>query len=425
MSYVYQHAMVREIGVNKPWSQVDISTMTIATILKHYTDVYVVLTNPYVQGMVTFELTQHRNLILRPELTLNAWLVFNGNTTLPTTVGVPTITKHTAQYAAAHQVHFHVSRVHPDTHPDMQHPDSTLTDILLTRDNTDYATLQRSAMVNVCGLFHRTESTLHGLYVKHGGETGIKSNDNSVGLLSLAAIGDISYIPITEDNLYKLNTDQPYAKRAYIDTQMDLDNKTVLLVLGGVLYLLDGTYSHIGNGQIAIRTERINWLRTFSQLRHRINLQSMIDVMPTTLAQQALSEGYDGIFSIAELLHDDAISAFLRLPQSFLVVVDTPYINTRTVAVESTCIPGVVVAYQKPIGILQQRNGITVPYTRVKQHHLWSLQYKPEYQREFYFETTDWDDLSTTNDTQEILSLHQSGYGRLIEINKEVLTIGS
>lgn len=424
MAYVYQKALVRELGLNKLWQEVDISAMTISAILAKYADAVVVLTNQFIQGEVSFELTKNIPLFLRPNLTLSAWLSVNGDTTLPTTPGIPSVQYKTIEYAAAHQAGFHVKKVHPDTHPDVYSTDDLLKDLLLSRGTgTDYNFIQRRTMVNVNGIFHRTEATLHGVYVKNGGETSKIGNDNSIGIVSFANVGTLEYIPITTENLYKQDPSQAYSKRAYINTGMDLDNKVVILVLAGVLHVLDGSYFHTGNGQIAIRTEKTNFLRRFVELRKEINLHSVAEVMPTTYTPLELENGTNTRVVVDEVFSDAAVEKFLTLPQSFLVVVDTPYINTVRKAVLATDLPGVSLAYEKPIGILKQRSGLSSSYTRVKQHHLWSLQYKPHYERDYYFETTEWVDLPITNNSEDILNLNKSGFGYLLEIGKEELTI--
>lgn len=424
MSYVYQRAMVREHGLNQYWKPVDISGMTISTILNTYIDAIAVLTNPFITGEVSFEITKNIPLFITPNLTLSNWLVQNGNTTLPTTAGAPSVTYVKGEYAQAHQANFYVRKVHPDTHPDVYNHDELLTDLLLSRSGTtDYEYIQKHMLVLVNGFFHRTESTTHGVYVKDGGRTSLIGKDNSLGVYSLANIGECRYIPITLDNLYKQHEDQDYSKRAYINVGEDLDNKVVLLSLAGVLHVLDDSYYHMGNGQVAIKTEQTNWARRFVELYRNINLQSVIEQMPTSNAALLSNPTVNLPFTIEELYNDNAIKQFLLLPQSFLIVIDTPYINTVFTAIQATAFPGVGVAYEKPTGLLRQRSGLYTSYTRVKQHHLWSVQFNPAYERQYYFETTDWEDLLIATDSEDILNLYNSGYGHLVEIGKEILQI--
>jgi len=414
MAYSFQTALVIGKGINKRWEEIDVGSIAISTLFTQYRTVLLTLTNPFITGSVTFDLTTNRNLIANIMLTVDQWLVENDDLTLPTIEGSYTVAYRKARYKYAMQAGYGVRRVHPTAHPDMYYPDSDLRDLLLEKQGTDYGFLQSHSLISVNGFYHRTEATLNGLYIKHGGESGLIANDTAVGILSTVNLGAVTYHGITEAMIYKQDPLHNLTTKAFIDLGIDVDNKTVLFSLGGYLHVLDGLYRNIGNGQIVLHLDKIRWLHRYLEAREFIDLSSITELFP-----QSDTYGLPvGVFETEE-----CIKRFLTLPQTFFVVIDTPNVITKRKDLEMTGLPGVAVYNNRPEDVMFLRTGSGVSYQTHEEWGRWVLDYKNRFEVYHRFETSDWEESPSINADQSIEGIGILGSGYLLELGKETLTL--
>ncbi len=414
MAYSFQTALVVAKGSNQRWVELDVGSMTITALLNTYRGLLLTLTNPFVSGSVTFDLSANRSLVNNFSLTVDQWLVENGSTTLPTIPGSYSASYKKARYKDAVQAGYYIKRVHPTAHPDMVYPDSDLRDLLVTKTDADYDFLQRHSLVNVNGFYHRTEATLNGMYIRHGGKSGLIANDTHVGLLSTVNLGEVTYVGITESMIYKQAENHNLATRAFINVGQDLDNKTILLSLGGYLHVLDGLYRNIGNGQVVLHLDKIRFLQRYLESREFIDLSSIKDLFP--------QDDQYGI-PVGVFKSEECIKRFLTLPQSFFVIIDTPSVITKRKDLDMTGLHGVAIAYSRPEDLLFLRSGSGASYFTKEENGQWVITYKPRFEHFYRFEGSDWEDSPSIDDAEELEKIGILGKGYLLEIGKETLTL--
>ncbi len=334
MAYQLKAAIARTKALDALWETVDLSSMDINLIFRTYSKVYLTLTNTAFPDDVYLELGSVRDRIgvYTGYKSIPQWLQSLGNASLPTQPVLPQFRQRPARYSDAWDAGYHIRPVDRTRHPDAEIPDGAKDDLLLTRGDVDFLTWWRFCMVTVNGYFHRVGGSDHGMYVVDGGRTGRLGNNNHVGIYSFKDVGTLEYIPITQDMVHKVHPDQKYANSAHIRIPKSVEGKTVLLVLGGYLHVLDSTYRQIGPQ--LLRIDFNNYAlpeRIYQSLENGINLESLqLETSPNNPLQ----------FSVEDLYSDRALLAYMCLPQSFLLVVNTDQFYVRKYELEKCELPG-------------------------------------------------------------------------------------
>ncbi len=191
--YQLQYAIVKHRQPHVSFEEMDVTHLAVKSLLRTYTEVWLVLTHPVLTGKHTLNLKDAESFLI-PVLettTVQQWLIDNGTTTLPTQPGIPKVTTHEVLARDVWQAGFKADLCVPVGSPFNDGTDYDKTDIWLTREKTDYVHAQRHSLVTVNGLIHRTDADQDGLYVKDGGITFRKSQDALLGLISFTNIGRV------------------------------------------------------------------------------------------------------------------------------------------------------------------------------------------------------------------------------------------
>ena len=80
------------------------------------------------------------------------------------------------------------------------------------------------------------------------------------------------------------------------------------------------------------------------------------------------------------------IKNYLTLSQSFIVVVDIPYLTIETIALRSGGIPGMFTSYQEPKYPLRLDHGRMSEYWKVSETTRWSVTVHDSYFRDYIME---------------------------------------
>ena len=221
------------------WHDVSIGDMPLNDIFATYEKVYVTLSNVFLPNNVTLKIESIRNMVAGQTITFNHFLISNGNRALPTENKVYTLNTRYVKYADAFHAGYTIEPVHPTYSGDMPVPELDKTNLKLTRHGTDYALFYKSCLVNVNGFYHLTDADHNGAYVIDGMKSRNKSKKNQIGITSFRELGELSFMPIRENMIYKNDDNESLGKKAHLDIGVDLADKTVMLVLGGYLHVLD------------------------------------------------------------------------------------------------------------------------------------------------------------------------------------------
>lgn len=239
-----------------------------------------------------------------------------------------------------------------------------MNDALLTRENpvTDYREFVDNCIVSVSGLFHYIDTDNTSGVVVYGAGKSLKiSGDNQVGILSFKKIGGVKCIPIRDDMIKErefsnVASKPPFKISGYLTIPGDISKKTVLLVLGGYLITPDmGFFKQVGNNEFVIDWDAYPLLDRYYDSLRSIDLSSLgFTINPINTTQRSLSE----------LTNDAVLKAYLKLSQTFFIVVDTPEIYVETQKLHNIGISGVYRMYSNSNLPLLLSNGRVAEYWR-------------------------------------------------------------
>jgi hypothetical protein len=382
--YQYKAAKARSKGPDAVWKDVDLSTADINTLFTTYAKVILTLTHVSIDHDLYLDMDDARPQI-PPSFkarTIQQWLTSLGAAALPTHDSAPIIRERYVRFRDAWLAGYDVLPVDRKRAWNAQLPEGDKNDLLLRRSDIDFTSMWRYCMVSVNGLFHRVGGSPEGLYVVEGGRTGRIKGDNHVGLLSFRDVGALEYIPIVPGMVYKSHPDQQYADYANVKLPAPVEGKTILLVLGGYLHVLDNAYRQTGPTSVRINLNAVPLAERVFESLERINLESL------NLTPNPRNAHH---FEREELFADDTLEAYLTLPQSFFVVVNTPYLFAREEQLEKTKLPGRYLTKDtmEPLPMFSAlgRNCI---YTATDEWGRMVLACEPAHDYDFNFRTHQW-----------------------------------
>jgi hypothetical protein len=340
--YQLTSAVAKPLAGTGRWISVEIGNVALRVLFSTYSRVIATLTNPFLPEPVALDLNDIRPGLEGSALTFNEFLTQNGASTLPTSNTLPVLKDRYAKYADAFHAGYKVRPIHETAALDAQMPPSEKKWLHLSRDDTDYELFYKSCLVNVNGYFHLTDYDTSGVYVKDGMKSAMVSGKNQIGIVSFADLGQLSFVPITAENMvYKQNERQSYKHRAYVDLGQDVANKTVMLVLGGYLHVLDRrTMTRVGASMVCIDFENLNLLDRYFESKQFIDLSSL----PLSKTNRNLDQ-----ISISEFYSDANILAYLTLSQSFFVILDNADVFAEISHLPPTRIVDIYVTDETPI----------------------------------------------------------------------------
>lgn len=362
--YQLVSAIAKPIDGETRWQDVDLSALTFIQIYSLYSKVFAVLTNSFLDAPVSLDLADIRDKVGTLDVTVSAWLVTNGNNTLPTSDTIPKINTTFVRYADAFHAGYTVQPVHDLYAPDTVLPPGAKTSLFLTRANTDYELFLKSCLVSVNGFFHLTDGNVDGIRVMKGDVSRQKSLEAQIGLHSFREVGELELIPITKDMLYKQSEQGLYSQQTYIDIGKDIGDRTMLLVLGGYLHVLDNTYYRVGDHQYCIDFQNYPMAKRFYESEPFLDFSSI----PYEKNERNAFE-----LSIADLKSDAFIEAYATLPQSFFVVVDTNDLYMELDKLENQQLPGMYVSHVPPIYPIRVGFGKVAEYWYTYEDKRWAV----------------------------------------------------
>lgn len=352
--YQLVSAIVKPLSGDGRWRNIDIGLMPLSTLFAVYKSVIATLSNALLDHNVSFNIEQLRSQWGASSLTFNDFLVQNGNLSLDTSDALPEIKTRFAKYADGFHAGYDIEPIAPNASPSANVAQEDKTWLYMTRDGTDYAGFYKNCLVNVNGLYHLTDYDPNGIYVVDGMKSAYLSGRNQLGILSFADVGELSYIRITPEMVYKQKPEQQLRHNCYVDTGVDLSNKTVFLVLGGYLHVLDpATFHRVGNSAFAIDFMNYPLLTRYYESFNLIDLRPLgLESTDANLSQVAIDDLYS----------DEVLTKYLCLSQSFFVVLDNTEVFTETHTLRQMATPNTYISPIDPIYPLVLGAGRHEPY---------------------------------------------------------------
>jgi hypothetical protein len=408
--YAYVKAVCLSRSIGSQWQELDVSNYLVYDIFNKFTKVYLELSNIVLTQNVYVDLD-----ILKAEYssyndTLNDLLIELDDRTLQTVTQLPSTVVKYAKYSDIFRSEYkakitEAGIVHPDNYPE-----SELHDIELTRPKygTDMSLIHSHCLVSVNGYVHMTDTDGSKAYVYHAANTMRKSRLNHMGILSFLDIGELTKVSLNKNNIVGQSDTSPLRERIYFHIDENIDNKAVILVLGGYLvFPSEGVFWQSGNRTFALDLNQLQYIE-------RIYESDMyIDLSQLALTTDAINED---MINVDELWSDRVIKEYMTLSQSFLVIVDTQQLTTNKIYLRHSSMPGMFTAYRDPVYPMVANYGKIVEYWKTYEDGHWAVNVQDSFLRNYIFTTQRKQQLA--NVTNNMISSkpfwHSRGY--LLEI---------
>ena len=334
-------AIVKPLDGNARWRAMNIGDIAMRDLFNGFKRVVATLSNSVLTQNVSLDIESLRANLGGSDQSFNAWLASNGNVALPTSNALPVINTRYAEFSDAVRSGYKIKPVDINISETVDLPLADRPDLLVRKDGEDYPTVQQCTLVNVNGFYHATDASSAGLYVIDGNKTSLHSGRNEIGLLSFRKLGNLSYYPITDAMIYAQKDTEKLRYNCYVNLGVDVSQKTVMLVLGGYLHVLDKqAVFRISTTAFGIDFGQIPLVDRYFESRKVLDLSSLgLEVSPNNPDQIAIND----------LFSDAVLRKYLQLSQTFFVVLDNPDIFLDVTEVRPSPWPGCYTAYIPPI----------------------------------------------------------------------------
>ena len=375
--YIYVQALVLPRKLPSEWVVVDISTMLVSDIFKKYVKVYVTLSNVSLPSNVYVDLDVLRGMYSTYSDTLNNLLIALGSQSLQTVPNLPSSNVTRSTYSDAIRAGYKINTCVAGSNLPANFPTTNKHDLLLTRPNynTDMSLIHNYCLVSVNGYYHLTDTDSKVAYVYKGADTMRKSNNNTLGMLSFINVGKLTKIPLTATNIKPQALNAFLKDKIYITTTASLDNMSYMLVLGGYLvFPEEGIFWRNGDNSFALDINKIPYLERLFES----NLY--IDLSPLGLDKSSINPD---LLNIPNAYSDSVLTNYLTLSQSYLVIIDVPYMATDRQYIRNCKMPGMFTSYVDPTQPLIVGHGRVAEYWKVYEDGQWAVNTVDSYLRNY------------------------------------------
>lgn len=371
--YQIHNAYARKPKSNGLWEEIDLGEMECRTIFSKYTNVFMNVKDDFHPDKIFgVDLSTVMSLFNTYEGTFNQWLQSLGNRTIPVTDGEFVLKKEVVEYEDAVKAQFKITPVSHNGHVDLDLPRGSKHDVLLTKKEIGnnaayYKKAAKQMLVSIGGYFHFVDHSENGLHIVDGMRTinHQRANTPNIGLTSFNKVGNLKYIPITPEMVYKQDIRDDLYHKAYIKLNEDISDKTFMIVIGGYLHVMDDRVARLaGNNIIAVDFKYI-------PLHERI-FESMKDLDLNHYLHP--ETGHTELHLDGEyLISDEFLTRYLTMSQSFIIVLDHGELFIEKRQVQPTRIHGQFLSEFYPNLPLVVGHGRMAEYWAVLGNNRWAI----------------------------------------------------
>lgn len=384
--YFLVTAVLKERNTNKPWSEVDLSAVTVRDFLKNYISGYVVLTNNSLPGEhIVDYMTFLTGNLPQPliNITFPQWLALINNRVLAV-IKEPDFVYGEAWYSDALKAGWSIERAHPISPSNDNYTQADLTDGLLIKPSVSMDMFGDYILTTQNGLLHYSYPTAKGIKVKDLTKSFYTSNKQNVGVLSFTDIGKVTQVPIAISNLIPVDPTDNMMREFHVDVNMNLTNKTVWVSIGGYLHTEANEVFVVNpeTGLIGVNLEKIDIPRRIAHSSQLIDLSSLGIFKP---------DWSPTLFDLTELKSHVVMQRYLTLSQSFVIVIDTQNIAIEKEELEYTGIVGVYKCPKRRSYAIINEYGLFQYYAPSKiDNEAMGINIPPDLKTYSGYDTTDW-----------------------------------
>lgn len=408
--YLVNSAIGVKFGLRKKWEPIDLATLPVASLYATYRKVWITLTTPSDATPRYLDMDAIRLAYTTFDGPFSALLTALGSASLPTVPTGPVFRHRSAKYRDAFKAGYTVTPVTPANSASDASPAENKTAVRLTRTSpaTNYREFVDHCLVSVNGFYHLADTDgVNGVVVLNAMRSAVKSRQNQLGLLSFSSVCALQCVPITAQMLTPGTRGQ-----MYVTLPNDLTGKTALLVLGGYLHVADPVaFTRTSEQAFRIDFLSLPWPDRFYESRRYLDLSSLPLEGTNANESQVLAE---------DLFKPEVLSAYLRLSQTFVVLLDCPEIYTQQQYIKRTGLPGMYIAYSEPQGPLVMELGRHPEYWSVLEDGQYALSVQDNFVENRIYDTTQTARLASVDASRVPVSPAKISSAYLLEIGRDV-----
>lgn len=338
--YKFNSAQVIEKKLNPSIISLDISTYKMIDVYSMFLRVYIKAYNVLTAQEELIDIESIRDTYQTSTLTLSK--VLERTDHLPQLDHIPTKVS-SVEYADIYLSGYKVKPCIIGEDTPVGTPLNLLKDLVITKNyfNTDLSLLHTHSLLTLNGYIQPTDANVYKneAYIVGGYDNTYYSHSNHIGLLSFLNLGSIDKYPIKDENIiYSKDTD--LVERLYIHLPTSIENKTVMLSLGGHLILPDQDTLYATNTNVVcLKPHKLNLIEKYLESRKYVDLSSL---------NMDISTNNPDMINIKQLYSNDTIKAWLQLPQSFIIVLDAKEVIYNRIYLRHGKLPGRYISYHRP-----------------------------------------------------------------------------
>lgn len=296
------------------WEEFKIASIRTNSLFTRYEKIKVNLKNKYTKATGAVDLDDYHRELIAYNGTFGEWLVSIGDKALNQSDKVFKLGRKGLLFREALSNHFKIVPVKTGLLPDDTFvAKNHYSDLFITKEGVDPIQLLKYTLVSVNGYYHMSDANSKGLWVTKGYDTMKKRKKHCIGFTSFENLGSLKQIPIRKDMVSRFKDEIPLKDEVIIDIGEDTSEKTIILVLGGYLHVLDyDVFYRVSDTAIKIKFNNIPYLE-----RIHASIEDL-DVEEIGLEE---TRGERNI-SLVNLYSDETITRYLTLPYSFIVLLD-------------------------------------------------------------------------------------------------------
>lgn len=381
------------------WETVDVVNNSLSALFSKYREIEVAIDDSFGKPL-TLDLYMYESEVRYRNELLSVWLASRGSKALAAVAGYPTYVTASVPYIPINYVAGTVAVAMTGKHPSYSTEGTDANDVIIDLNGNTPSGLHEHSLFSVNGFYFRTTYHDYGVRLLHAGDAIRASRRFESGFLSFNDVGSVKQLPITESMVHKLDDTKSLWDRITIDANYPLYGKTVGLVLGGYLHLLDGVVRVIGDETVTVSVRNLNLMERVIQSKETLDLSffEMDDLENNSVVKLAKSE--------------EAILKYLTSKYSFLVVIDNPDLMLDQTGVSQSAMVGdYIVPYGVVPGLLKDNYGRVIDYWPMADCGLWTLKTSYLGNPSILFTQSGWHELTRFNSARE---------GRLLTLPKEL-----
>ncbi len=368
--YVFKSSFLRAKDSRDGYQNINITNTLMSSLLEDFVDGYMTLTHTQIRGTfyLTIDALRQAQVPMVTTMTFNQWVTHIHDKELPISKVAPKYKQGKVIYSDAFRADFKVDRVGRYMSVDANISNADKVDLLLRKNIPNRNDLYTKVVATVNGFAHRAFSHEDGIALDGAGTTFNNTGVNTCGILSFFDACSVRQYRIEESMIAPTSSTIPLHHELLINLGQPLHNKSVILSIGGYLFVNKGIGEVINPeaGIIMVKLIKLDLIKMM------LNSVGKIDLDSLGIFAINKSVNYNKV-RVEDIKSDLCVKKYMTLPQSFVIVADTECIQTDYRDLSVTGLPGVYESSEEPIYPIVNSHGIVSEYWKTSNENGWSV----------------------------------------------------